>query len=90
MAARWPAGADINFAVWGVGEYEFAEDNGGSVSRDGGGDRGMGEIVFEGKFEVDANGGLTYAGEGDFGWGRVAGDDGRESGLVEPEVWFGS
>lgn len=49
----------------------------------------MGEVVFEGEFEVDPHGGLTYAGEGDFGRGRIAGDDGREGGLVETEVWFG-
>jgi hypothetical protein len=48
----------------------------------------MGEVVFKGKFEVDADCGLTYAREGDFRGGWVAGDNGCEGGLVETEVRF--
>lgn len=48
----------------------------------------MGEVVFKSEFEVDANGGLAHAGEGDFAGGRIAGDDLGEGGLVETEVWF--
>ena len=49
----------------------------------------MGEVVFKGELEVDADGGLAYAGERDFAGSWIAGDDGREGGLVETEVWFG-
>ena len=80
--------ADINFAIWGIREYEFAEEKGGTVSRDGGRDGWVCEVVLKGELEVDADGGLSCAGEGDFAGGWVAGDDLREGGLVKAEVRF--
>jgi hypothetical protein len=49
----------------------------------------VGEVVFKGEFEVNADGGLTYAGERDFAGGWIAGDDLGEGGLVETEVRLG-